>query len=85
VDYLNKPVNPAILRSKVAIFSELRRKQRNLEDVNRALLAEVSSRRRAEEQLRELNNTLEQRSLSERLRCSCPRPGSAIASGNSRI
>jgi PAS domain S-box-containing protein len=61
VDYLNKPANPAILRSKVAIFAELHRKQRNLEDVNRALLAEVSSRRRAEEQLRELNNTLEQR------------------------
>src|SRR5258708_8277481 len=61
VDYLNKPVNPAILRSKVAIFAELHRKQRNLEDVNRALLAEVSSRRHAEEQLRELNNTLEQR------------------------
>src|SRR5215470_5888218 len=61
VDYLNKPVNPAILRSKVTIFAELHRRQRNLEDVNRALLAEVSSRRRAEEQLRDLNDTLEQR------------------------
>jgi two-component sensor histidine kinase len=60
VDYLLKPVVPAILRSKVAIFAELYRKQREVELANRALLAEVSSRRRAEEELRELNNTLEQ-------------------------
>ena len=53
VDYLVKPVNPAILRSKVAVFAELHRK-------SRALLAEVTERRRVEEQLRELNDTLEQ-------------------------
>jgi response regulator RpfG family c-di-GMP phosphodiesterase len=60
VDYLLKPVAPAVLRSKVAIFAELYRKQREIELANRVLLDEVRSRRRAEEQLRELNNTLEQ-------------------------
>ena len=54
VDYLHKPVNPAILRSKVAVFAELYRK-------NRSLLAEVASRLKVEAQLREMNATLEQR------------------------
>ena len=60
VDYLHKPVNPAVLRSKVAVFVELHRKQRQLEAANRALVTEVSLRRKAEGQLRELNSTLEQ-------------------------
>ena len=61
VDYLHKPVNPVVLRSKVAVFAELHRKQREYATANRVLLAEVTDRRRAEEQLRELNETLEQR------------------------
>jgi signal transduction histidine kinase len=61
VDYLHKPVNPAILRSKVSVFAELYRKSRELVVANRALLAEVTERRRAEERLREMNETLEQR------------------------
>lgn len=61
VDYLHKPVNPAILRSKVAVFAELYRKNREVGTANRALLAEVAERRRAEQQLRDLNDTLEQR------------------------
>ncbi|MGH7183658.1 MAG: PAS domain S-box protein, partial [Nitrospiraceae bacterium] len=61
VDYLHKPVNPAILRSKVAIFAELHRKNREYGIINRVLFAEVTERRRAEEQLRELNDTLEHR------------------------
>ncbi len=61
VDYLHKPVNPAVLRSKVAVFAELHRKKRECDMACRVLLAEVSERRRAEEQLRELNDTLESR------------------------
>jgi PAS domain S-box-containing protein len=61
VDYLHKPVNPAVLRSKVAVFAELDRKTRQLQRANQALLAEVEERRRAEELLRELNETLERR------------------------
>ncbi len=61
VDFLHKPVNAAILRSKVAVFAELYRKSRECGLVNDALLAEVTERRRAEEQLRELNETLEHR------------------------
>jgi PAS domain S-box-containing protein len=61
VDYLQKPVNPSVLRSKVAVFAELYRKSRELTLANRSLLAEVSERRRFEEELRELNATLERR------------------------
>jgi signal transduction histidine kinase len=61
VDYLHKPINPQILRSKVAVFAELHRKSRDVEMANRALLVEVAERRNAEDQLRELNETLEQR------------------------
>lgn len=60
VDYLYKPVNSAVLRSKVAVFADLHRKQQQSELANQALQAEVASRRRAEDQLRELNATLEE-------------------------
>lgn len=61
VDYLQKPVNPAVLRSKVAVFAELHRKGRELEQANRRLVAEVAERRRAEARLSELNASLDQR------------------------
>jgi len=61
VDYLHKPVNPAILRSKVSVFVELHRHQRDMEQSNAALMAEVAERRRIEDQLLQLNNELEKR------------------------
>ena len=60
VDYLHKPINPVVLRSKVAIFADLHRKTRELGMANRALLAEVTERRLAQTQLLELNEKLEQ-------------------------
>jgi two-component sensor histidine kinase/CheY-like chemotaxis protein len=63
VDYLLKPINPAILRSKVSVLAELFLKQRQLEDANRALSAEVAERRLIQQKLSELNDTLEQRVL----------------------
>ena len=61
VDYLHKPVNATVLKSKVAVFVELHRKSRELAMANRALLLEVTERRRAEEQLRDLNESLDRR------------------------
>jgi signal transduction histidine kinase len=61
VDYLHKPVNAAVLRSKVAVFAELHRKSREIAISNRALLAEVTERRRAEQQLQALNDDLDRR------------------------
>ena len=63
VDYLLKPINPSILRSKVAVLAELFLKRRQLETANRALSAEVAERRLIQQQLSELNHTLEQRVL----------------------
>jgi two-component sensor histidine kinase/CheY-like chemotaxis protein len=63
VDYLLKPINPAILRSKVAVLAELFLKQRQLEEANQALSAEVAERSLVQQQLSELNETLEQRVL----------------------
>ena len=67
VDYMHKPVNPDILRSKVAVFAELYRMQREIKLSNCALLAEVTERRQAQQQLRELNDKLEQRVLDRTL------------------
>jgi signal transduction histidine kinase len=67
VDYLHKPVNPSVLRSKVSVFAELHRRGRALEAANRLLLGEVAERRRAETRLSELNESLDRR-VMERTR-----------------
>jgi PAS domain S-box-containing protein len=61
VDYLHKPINAAVLRSKVAVFAALHRKTRQSELANQALLAEIAERQRAQVKLRELNCDLELR------------------------
>ncbi|HYE62535.1 MAG TPA: response regulator [Phycisphaerales bacterium] len=61
VDYLSKPINPDILKTKVAVFIDLYRKNRALADVNRQLQSEVDKREKAQEELRQANERLESR------------------------
>jgi len=61
VDYLTKPVNPQILKSKIAVFVDLFRKTRALAATNAALEQEIAQRLAAEEALRLANNALEAR------------------------
>jgi len=61
VDYLTKPINSQILKSKVGVFVDLFRKTRALAAANRALEQEVSQRKKAEEALRVANSELEHR------------------------
>jgi PAS domain S-box-containing protein len=61
VDYLTKPFNPQILKSKIGVFVELFRKTRALASTNAALELEIKQRQEAEEALRRANNELEAR------------------------
>jgi light-regulated signal transduction histidine kinase (bacteriophytochrome) len=54
VDFLTKPLQPAVLRSKVAVFAELFR-------MSSALKAEIEERRQAEERIGHLNTELSDR------------------------
>lgn len=61
VDYITKPVNPQILRSKIAVFAELFCKSRALSETNSVLEQEIGRRQSAEEALRQANAELERR------------------------
>jgi PAS domain S-box-containing protein len=61
VDYLNKPINAHILRSKIGVFLDLFRKTRALAELNETLQNEVNLRERAQAALQSANDELERR------------------------
>lgn len=61
VDYVTKPLNVAILRSKVAVFAELYRKNLELKQANSALQSEITERRLVEAALQEANRVKSER------------------------
>jgi len=63
VDFLSKPINPDILRSKVAVFANLFRTTRALASAVEALNVEVSERENVQEELRQAKDQLESRVL----------------------
>ncbi len=63
VDYLSKPINAEILRSKIGVFVDVYRKTQALADLNEALRREVAERQTAEAALQRANEDLEQRVL----------------------
>lgn len=67
VDYLTKPVNPTVLRSKVNVFVDLFRKTHALAEMNRSMLATEEALRVANAELAARNVALE-REAEERTR-----------------
>ena len=61
VDYLSKPINPDILRSKIGVFIDLFRKTRALAGLNEALQREAAERLNAQAALERANQELEAR------------------------
>ena len=63
VDYLSKPINADILRSKIGVFIELFRKTHALAELNQTLQREVAERESAQQALEVANQDLERRVL----------------------
>jgi PAS domain S-box-containing protein len=61
VDYLSKPINARILRSKIDVFVDAHKKSRALVEVNNALQWEIAERVKAQEALERANLELERR------------------------
>src|SRR5262245_15638526 len=61
VDYLSKPINSRILRSKIDVFIDAYKKSRALVEVNSALQREIAEREKAQEALEHANLELERR------------------------
>lgn len=59
VDYLTKPFNPQILRSKIAVYVQLFLTHRALTHANKVLEQEIVQRKEAEEALQRINDDLE--------------------------
>jgi DNA-binding response OmpR family regulator len=61
VDYLSKPINADILRSKIGVFIDTFKKTAALAELNETLQREVAVRERAQAALRVANEELERR------------------------
>jgi signal transduction histidine kinase len=61
VDYLSKPIDAEILRSKVGVFVDIFTKTRELSRLAEALQAEIAERERVQAALEEANQELERR------------------------
>ena len=61
VDYLTKPLEPQILRAKIAVFVDLYKKRRALARMNLELQRQIGERQRMSEQLEVANEELETR------------------------
>jgi light-regulated signal transduction histidine kinase (bacteriophytochrome) len=65
IDYIYKPINPELLRAKVAVLIDLYRKnhrlvaqEQKLKAINKSLELEINERKASEERVKELNRQL---------------------------